>query len=154
MTGDELMVERSRAYLEHVRALRYDEMRARDAADEMRQRATGLRGIGYTDVKVTGGDTLDMASIIADLQDAIAVYCERASACWGEQMDAIHRIEQIPDRAHAAVLVKHYINGRTWYETANEVGYSESHIYRIADIALAELYEYLPPEWKLPHAET
>lgn len=71
------------------------------------------------------------------------------------QASARKVVDSLDDPRHRAVLTMYYMNGRTWAEVAESIGYVEKYCMQLRDDAMVEAWEHLPKEWRtmLPRAD-
>lgn len=122
--------------------------RARNLEQELDQRHQQIQTIRSlaekvtTSYKATGGGHSDGCAMennairLIQEQDAAR---ENVTALLEAIKDIRQLISELDDSLLRAVLVSHYLNYRTWTETAKEFCYSESQIYRLHTQALEQL---------------
>lgn len=95
-----------------------------------------------TSYKATGGGHSDGCAMennaIRLVQEEHAVR-ETITALLEAINDIRQLISELDDNQLKAILISHYLNYRTWTETAEALHYSETHIYRLHNRALEQL---------------
>ena len=61
-----------------------------------------------------------------------------------------NHINQLEDERHRVILREHYINGLSFCEISDILGYTERHLYRIHGDALLKLQDILKDDTKSP----
>lgn len=64
---------------------------------------------------------------------------EKVDELIDRKREALRWIQRLPDAAQRNVLIGRYINSATWEEVSEQIGYSESHLYKIHGEALYAL---------------
>lgn len=148
--GDTWRIEQARAYMEHVRGLRLridalqiqiDDARANLLPGAVRYDKQGGVATSADDSLVDG---------ISNVDELIAKYVEKMAEYVGALDAATDAIHSLHSGVYVKMLTLYYLDGRTWEDTATEINYSDSHMFRLCDCALLELYEVMPHTWRAP----
>ena len=147
---DEWRAEQAVAWLDHVRGLAHDVARLKDKVDVMRALALPS-GIDYTLPKVSTSPSADaIPNAVARLIDSIGDYCAQLEAYVEEAHDADMRLSSIGDWRYRDVLIRYYVDGMSWREVGDRVGYVPDHCMRLRDEALPLVFDVMPREWRTP----
>lgn len=130
------------SHLSKVRGLMARQRSARDALEQQISIRDNLQAIDYATTKVAGTSPDDrLVEIIERLDDLIAQY-RAALADWVCSVDHTRVILQRMDsQLYAAMLESHYIDGITWAQTGEHMGYSEDGMYKLRPYALIGFYD-------------
>ena len=60
--------------------------------------------------------------------EKVELYEEQFDRLFNMKVDALKTIMEVEDHIEAALLMEYYINGKTWEETSEALGYSYYHI--------------------------
>lgn len=136
--------EQASAYLKRVRDARRHIAAINAEVDEVRNLASGLKGIDYSRDVVSTSPTDDaMPNAVSKLLDLIAECVEL--------VDSYVRMLYECDRAlkemgglHERILRYRYLNNMAWEEMTKAFGYSEPWLYELHKKALSDFYEHMP----------
>lgn len=136
----------AREYLNRVRDLdMYIDAKLCEAA-RIRKSISGLKGISYDGIRVSGGQGQGFAGAVDALLSLEQSINEKVDALADMKREAEMKIDALPDNRFRAVLTKYYICGMTFDEMAGlkrpkkegltPLPYSRSHIARLHGLAL------------------
>lgn len=140
--------EQSRAWLSHIRSLNRSLDSRRDEIEMMRSKMLP-QAVSYTGMPTSPnayGDAIPDA--IAAMQELIESYVTELTAYVDEVRYAHRVIDSLSREEYSTVLRGHYLNGKTWEQVALDTGYSYDYTVRLAQYALAELWDMVPHEWR------
>ena len=133
----------AKAYLMRYRALKLKcaaiERAIREAMENATNTTVALKEIC---VQTSGGGDM-MANAIVNAIDATHILEEQrkeATRVMGEIMDAI---KSVKDETQQAVLIEHYINGRTLQQIQKDIHYEKRNTIIIHGRALWEVWQYM-----------
>ena len=95
------------------------------------QRIIGLRGIGFSDMPKGSGSTVTTAELITDkmeLEERINRLVQKGRIL---KKEVIEKIDTLEEPLYAEVLESFFIDGKSFIEIADEMGYNERHIIRV-----------------------
>ena len=155
-------IDQSKAWLRHVSGLE-DAISQTDTMLEVISRLAEPRGIDYSRPVVSKSINPDhIADVIAVQEELSGRWRDERIRLCQELSEAGEVIKRIGNQEYADILTWHYIGHRSWAKIAYAKKYDEDHlsyyIQRKACRMLYDhpakdmLYDYLPPEWKLPKA--
>lgn len=131
-------IEQKRAWLGSYLQLRREAedieeriVRIRSEAERMSARLTGLPGGGVQDDRLQR-----CASELADLADEYAI---KARAAAGRARRIERAVGRITSPLYRTVLRRKYIDGRSWFQIAEEIGYTERAVQYIGAAAIRAL---------------
>lgn len=91
---------------------------------------------------------------IVQLQEMIKDYCTELAE-YVEQMRIAHSVlDRLSKAEYTIALTRHYLFCEQWKDVAKAMGYTHSGLMTLRRKAIAELYGYMPEEWRrtLPKA--
>lgn len=103
------------------------------------QRIIGVKGVGFSDIPKGNGSTVTQAELITDkmeLEERIKRLIKKGRVLKNE---AIEKIDTLDEPVFAEVLESFFIDGKTFEEIAEDMGYNERHIIRIYSRAVSSL---------------
>lgn len=116
--------------LMHVRRARLFFRQLKREADALVEESSGLKGVSYDGVKVSGGHTSDLSdAVIAiearrrKLDETITTQYAYLLQC---EIEAKELIRLVQDEGQAAVLQARYINAMSWKEICEDMHWSIS----------------------------
>lgn len=142
------------SYAEYIKELSRRKARREEEIAHLR----GELGLSSSalDVKVSTSPTADtIPDAVIRLQELIADYCTDLVEYTDEIRRFIACLDQI-DNTQARALHMRYVRLLEWKQVADEMGYSEQHIYRFRASGLIALYDVMPTcwrNWEAPEAE-
>lgn len=132
-----------REYMENIRMLRRDirllmEQIARDLV-----LAQGVTAIRYDVDRVQTSPVSDrMGDIVARITETTDTLYDRITLMQGIEEEARKLLLNL-EVEHERVLVYRYFDEMSWASVAEQMGYSEKHLFTIQDKAFAELDSYV-----------
>ncbi len=145
------MADQAHAWLASVEAdaERVDELEA--VIEQARDRASGMRGIDYSSLKVSGGGgPYDrMAESVAAVQEQVAAYCRQLADLTARQADAHRRLAPLKPEQRGC-LVRHYLLGRPWPQVCGEMGYTYDGMMKLRRRSLVSAYAVMPASERDP----
>ena len=132
-----------REYMENIRMLRRDirllmEQVARDLV-----LAQGVTAIRYDVDRVQTSPVSDrMGDIVARITETTDTLYDRITLMQGIEEEARKLLLNL-EVEHERVLVYRYFDEMSWASVAEQMGYSEKHLFTIQDKAFAELDSYV-----------
>ena len=118
------------------------------------ENAAGIHAVDYTRTRVQTslkGDV--MADAIQRIDGMVARLAEAVSG-YADAVEEYDRCLSRMSRASASVLRAHYVRAEPWSSIADSLGYTPGYVRgKVRDAALAELYDVMPMEWRVPQAE-
>jgi hypothetical protein len=142
--------EQASAYLKRVRDARRHIAAINAEVDEVRNLASGLKGIDYSRDVVTTSPTDDaMPNAVSKLLDLIA---ERVALVdsYVRMMDECDRALKEMGGLHERILRYRYINDAAWADVEKAIGYSGQWLHELHKRALADFYDYMPTRERNP----
>lgn len=129
--------------LMHVRRARLFYRQLKREAENLEEDASGLKGVCYDGVKVTGGQPSDLSDdVIAiesrrkKLDETIAYQYAYLLDC---EIEAKRLISYVEDEGQAAVLYARYINALSWKEICNDLHWSRQWASTMHDRGIAKI---------------
>lgn len=93
-----------------------------------------LKGLGPLGEFANTAIPIDMEKI-NKLKDAI---CSELNRLVALKARIINEIDNMPDNTENTILAKRYVEGKTWDQIAEEIGYSKRQVCRLHEKALEE----------------
>lgn len=146
----ELKAVVANAYLSYIRDLGSRERALRLEID--RERESMLPGgVSYEGIMSGGEPKADaIPEAVAKVCEMIQDYCEELDAYIAAKREAHDCIRKVSRGEYQAILSGYYLAGKTWDQVSEEVGYSKSQVLRLKRVALVEVYDLMPHQWRLP----
>lgn len=146
-------IEMSRAWLEHVGGISLELARVDDSL-EVISRLAEPRGIDYSRPVVSHSVVVDVvAETVAVMEELAVEWRDEKIRLTLEQNEARRTILKMPTKTYASLLICRYVDRMKWEDVGYAIGYDGNYACGYLDKpAKLELYDYLPPEWKLPKA--
>lgn len=142
--------EQASAYLKRVRDARRHIAAINAEVDEVRNLASGLKGIDYSrDAVSTSPNDDAMPNAVSKLLDLIAERVELVrdyAAMLDECNDALIETGGLSE----TILRCRYVNDMAWEDVARELGYSEQWMHELHNRALLDFYNHMPTSGKDP----
>lgn len=150
---DESRIIQSTAWLEHIGGITMELGRVDDTL-EVISRLAEPRGIDYSRPVVSHSVVVDViAETVAVMEELAVGWRDAKIRLAQEQNEARRTILKLPNKAYASLLVCRYVDRMKWDEVGRAIGYDGNYACGYLDKpAKLMLYDYLPPEWKLPKA--
>lgn len=150
---DESRIIQSTAWLEHIGGITMELGRVDDTL-EVISRLAEPRGIDYSRPVVAHSLVVDaIAETVAVMEELAVGWRDAKIRLAQEQNEARRTILKLPNKAYASLLVCRYVDRMKWDEVGRAIGYDGNYACGYLDKpAKLMLYDYLPPEWKLPKA--
>lgn len=144
-------VGQAKRYMQHIRSLNHSVRMLRSEIDELRDMAGGLSGIDYARPQVRTSPSADAVPNAVIRIDSLASELEAELSDYIAEKERAHRALAEVDGLYAELLAYRYLEGKSWADVADALGYSEVHARTVLhDDALAALYPYLPHGWRDP----
>lgn len=141
--------EQAAAWLDHVRGLALSVEGMRDRVELLRSLALPA-GIDYSKPVVSTSPSADqIPNAVIKLQEAIADYCTELSAYVDESRDAKLRLASIGDWRYREAVTRYYVDGMSWREVGDRMGYVPDWCRQLRDEALPIVYDVMPNEWRV-----
>ena len=145
ITNDAKLVK-ALGYAEHIKGLSIQKGNREAEINHLRGEM-GLT-VGTLGDKVRTSPTADtIPNAVIRLQELIADYVTDLAEYVDEIRTFIACLDQI-DKTQARALHARYVKLHMWKQIADEMGYSEQHIYEIRASALVSLYDVMPEFWR------
>jgi len=150
---DESRIIQSTAWLEHIGGITMELGRVDDTL-EVISRLAEPRGIDYSRPVVAHSVVVDtIAETVAVMEELAVGWRDAKIRLAQEQNEARRIILKLPNKAYASLLVCRYVDRMKWEDVGRAIGYDGNYACGYLDKpAKLMLYDYLPPEWKLPKA--
>lgn len=143
--------DQAHAYLERIRRMGEDCAGLRQMVDDARDRASGLKGIDYSAVRVSSSSDGDqMVNAVEFIRAAICDYVETLRAYEGERHRAADALDDMDDATEAKALRLRYLLGWEWEAVCVDMHYSWQGMMSLRRRALASYWEVMPHEWRDP----
>ena len=132
-----------REYMDTIRRVRREIRLLSEQVERDTVMAAGVSAIRYdkdpVQVSPSGDRMVDIVARIAENTDTLK---QRIS--YLQELENLVRVYLVNLREdHERVLTLHYLDGLSWIAVSESMGYSERHVFRLHDQALAELDELL-----------
>lgn len=148
---EQLKADEARAWLRHVRDLGMRVRGLQASIDDARSRLLPA-GVSY-DGAGGGGCYADaMPDGVAKVQELIADYATELAALIDEQRTARECIAMLADMRRRETLEGFYLRGESFEMIAVSLGYSYESVRLFHRLGLAEVWAYMPSEWRTPMA--
>ena len=145
---EDWIISESDAWLKHIRRINHELVAADDTLEVIR-RLQEPGGIDYSQPHVNGSPKGDvMADIIAATDELMGRWRDRRLELIGEQEDARAVILRMPTPRYRVALLLYYVNGRTWDEASDLMGYEPNTVKKWMPMAKMELHRFLPDGWR------
>lgn len=141
--------EQALKYLNHVKSLN-DRINAKqDAIEDYRGKLACIKAMDYSadNVQVQSrGDAIPegVARLLDMIDECTDLICEYAK----EQKRAMRALEKLSRYEYEQLLEKHYLRGKDWSMVAREMNYSYDWIMSMRRLAIIELYDHMPCEFR------
>jgi len=93
-------------------------------------------------VQTSGGGEM-MANAVVNAIDATSLLEDRRKECQQTMREIMDAIESVPDELQQAVLIEHYINGKTLAEIQTDIHYEKRNTLIIHGRALWQVWQYM-----------
>ena len=141
-------IDQAHAYLERIRQQGDDCAGLKQQVDDARDRASGLKGIDYSAIRVQtspSGDAIPNA--IDYIMESIRGYVTVLADYEAERMRANESLMSMPDQHEAKALRMRYLLGWEWEKVQNAMGYkSLGGIMKLRDRALCSYFDCMPAD--------
>ncbi len=146
-------IEQSKAWLDHVGGISMALERVDDSL-EVISRLAEPRGIDYSRPVVAHSVVVDaIAETVAVMEELAVEWRDEKIRLTQEQNEARRTILKLPSKTYASLLICRYVDRMKWEDVGNAIGYDGNYACGYLDKPAKDmLYDYLPPEWKLPKA--
>ena len=115
--------------------------------------STGIKGTDYSAVRVASSADPDGVHRLAMRHMEVTErYLEASRRCIDLHDAASVAIDRLDSHTERQVLSLYYLSGKSMQQVADAIGYSKPGVQCIKQVALCDLYEFLPEELKLPEA--
>lgn len=143
--------EQAHAYLERVRRAGESCAGLREMVDDARERASGLRGVDYSAVRVSTSPTADaVPDAVAHIQELVGAYASDLAAYEGMRHEANMALLSMDDATLAKALRLRYLCGWNWERVCVDMRYSWDGMMKLRRRALAEFWEVMPRDARDP----
>ena len=133
----------AKAYLMRYRALKLKcaalERAIRSAFEDATNTTVALKEIC---VQTSGGGEM-MANAVVNAMDATAMLEDQRRETQKVMREIMDAIESVPDEVQQAVLIEHYINGRTLQQIQTDIHYEKRNTIIIHGRALWEVWQWM-----------
>lgn len=145
---EDYCVSKAEEYLTKVRGLYFRQRSATESLMSNMAIRDNLKAIDYSVTRVTGGAIEDDRLVeIIERIDSLISQCRAALSDYSTEVIRTTRIlGRMSSQLYASILESYYINGYTWAQTADLLGYSEPGIYNLRRFALQNFYDAMPNE--------
>lgn len=141
----------ARAWLEHIRDFGDEVARLQVLIESERARLDGVKGIDYTVERVGGTrDLPDTADLVDKLFEHIREYAASLATYTDERAKAARALEGLADPRQRRALTLHYLQGRTWVQVCDAMGYSKQRMMQIRQSGVLAAYDVMPHSWRDP----
>lgn len=148
---EQMKADEARAYLRHVRDLGMRVRGLQASIDDARSRLLPA-GVSY-DGAGGGGCYADaMPDGVAKVQELVADYATELAALVDEQRAARECIAKVSDMRRRETLEGFYLRGESFEMIAVKLDYSYESVRLFHRLGLAEVWAYMPAEWRTPMA--
>lgn len=149
---EQMKADEARAYLRHVRDLGMRVRGLQASIDDARSRLLPA-GVAYD--KNGGGSGCYPDAIpdgVAKVQELVADYATELAALVDEQRAARECIAKVSDMRRRETLEGFYLRGESFEMIAVKLDYSYESVRLFHRLGLAEVWAYMPAEWRTPMA--
>lgn len=138
---------RARAFLVHVKSTYLTVATIRSELAEIDASFDGVRGVDYTRDSVASSHADEGLMRLIERRESLkSEYEAELLENLQLQADAHRALRNVAEPARSA-LTLHYLEGKTWTDVGEEMGYSLDHVKgRIAADGLVELFRHIPRE--------
>lgn len=148
---DEYRIAVAHKWLNGIRQKAIESQRLCALVEDMRGKATGLKGIDYATQSFTHAPNRDaIPNAVAGIQIAVARYCTALSELTADQQQAERALSELEDVSYRAALTYHYLLNTTWAACCERMGYSEGGMMKLRRRALSAAYDVMPLSEKDP----
>ena len=143
--------DQAHAYLERIRQAGEDCAGLQAQIEDAYSRASGVRGIDYSEVRVKVSPTADaIPDAVGRIVDKVREYAADLAA-YEDDRHAAHRALSLMDnQADAKALRLRYLLNWKWERICGEMDYSWDGMMTLRKRALASYYEVMPPAGRDP----
>lgn len=138
------------AYLEHVKSIAMEVKCLEERIDEYRERMCFVKGASYDGMPHSAPYPDAIPDAVAKLHDMVAEYCSKLADYAEEQRDAGDALANLSRTEYRVALSKHYLRCVPWEQVCVDMGYTWDGMMSLRRKAVAELYDYVPLEWRDP----
>ena len=147
---EQLKADEARAYLRHVRDLGMRVRGLQASIDDARSRLLPA-GIAYDKGGGSSGCYADaIPDGVAKVQELVADYATELAALVDEQRAARECIAKVSDMRRRETLEGFYLRGESFEMIAVKLDYSYESVRLFHRLGLAEVWAYMPAEWRSP----
>lgn len=147
---EQLKADEARAYLRHVRDLGMRVRGLQASIDDARSRLLPA-GIAYDKGGGGGGCYADaIPDGVAKVQELVADYATELAGLVDEQRQARECIAKVGNALWRETLESYYLRGECMELIAVKLGYSYESVKKYHRHGLAEVWGYMPAEWRSP----
>ena len=138
-------IDQAHAYLERIRKMGEDCAGLQEQVDDAYSRASGVKGIDYSAIRVQTSVTDDaMVNAVASIKDRIRDYAIALSEYEDMRHDAFKAIQKMDDFTDAKALRYRYLCGWKWEKICTVMNYSWDGMMKIRRRALCSFYDFMP----------
>ncbi len=143
--------EQAHSYLERIRKMGEDCAALELEVDDARTRASGVKGIDYSEVRVTTSRNDDaMVNAIESVKAAIRDYVVKLAEFTDERKKASDAMNLMEDFTEARALRLRYLLGWKWERVCTEMDYSWDGMMKLRRRALCSYHDVMPLEGRDP----
>lgn len=132
-------------YLTTLRSMASEMRMKEERIEALRALADGVRSLSCE--RISGGKKRDLVDIENELEELLEEYAGDLSR-YASDIAEGYRIcpsSNIP----RYICWAHWVEGLTWGEVANKVGYSRDHVtHKLCQQGVEEIYDHLPLQWR------
>lgn len=115
-----------------------------------RELLDGLKGLSYDGLGGGSGEDNPLDAHIDNISEGIKNYTASLANYIDMLNEAWRAVEKLEDATDRYILSAHYFTGMPWAEVEKGIHYSHRTVMRKRLKALAELYEYMPLQYRDP----
>lgn len=146
---EQLKADEARAYLRHVRDLGMRVRGLQASIDDARSRLLPA-GVAYDEGGGSGCYADAIPDGVAKVQELVADYATELAALVDEQSAARECIAKVSDMRRRETLEGFYLRGESFEMIAVKLDYSYESVRLFHRLGLAEVWAYMPAEWRSP----
>lgn len=137
--------EQAHAYLERIRRMGDDCAGLQEQVDDAYSRASGVKGIDYSDIRVKVSATDDaMVNAIESIKERIREYASALAEYEDMRHEAFKALQRMEDFTESKALRLRYLCGWKWERICTEMDYSWDGMMKLRRRALCSYYDFMP----------
>lgn len=139
-------IDKAHDYLERIRLMGEDCAGLKEQVDDAYSRASGVKGIDYSAIRVQTSVTDDaMVNAIDAIKERIRDYAAKLAEYEGERFDASLALDKLDDQSEARLLRLRYLLDWEWEDVRRELNFSTVRgVMKMRERALLS-YSYVMP---------